>query len=147
MINSDYTILLEASPIIQGGKQAATTETTSSTGTADTPAAATDQSMGLMTLLPTILYAAVIIGSMYFLLFRPQRKREKEMKSMQSNIRPGDNIVTTSGLYGKVTDVGEDVFVVEFGVNRGIRVPVAKADVAAIRSPKLTPPPITPPKE
>lgn len=146
MSNSDYTIFLEASPIIQGGNPAANTETTSSTGTPDTSALAAEQPMGLMALLPTILYAAVIIGSMYFLLFRPQRKRDKEMKSMQSNIRPGDNIVTTSGLFGKVTDVGEDVFVVEFGVNRGIRIPVAKSDVAAIRSPKLTPPP-APPKE
>lgn len=145
--NSDYTIFLEASPIIEGGKPSSNQQTTTaSTAPSDNQTVDDYQPTGWATLLPTILYAVVIIGAMYLLLFRPQRKQAKEMKTMQSNIRPGDNVVTSSGLYGKVMDVGEDVFVIEFGTNRGIRIPVSKSDVVAIKSPKLTPPP-APPKE
>jgi preprotein translocase subunit YajC len=49
--------------------------------------------------------------------------------------------VTTNGLFGKIADVGEDCFVVEFGTNRGVRIPVLKTDVVAVREPKMTPQP------
>jgi preprotein translocase subunit YajC len=86
------------------------------------------------------IWAVVLIG-MYFLMMRPQRKREKQMKEMQSAIKPGDNVVTSGGLFGRVADVGEDCFIIEFGTNRGIRIPVKKTDVLGIRDPKTTPPP------
>jgi preprotein translocase subunit YajC len=87
-----------------------------------------------------VIYVALFAG-IWFLFFRPQRKREKAMKEMQSKIGVGDNVVTTNGLFGKVADVGEDCFVVEFGTNRGVRIPVLKSDVVAIREPKMTPQP------
>ena len=83
------------------------------------------------------IYALVFAG-MWFLLIRPQRKREKAMRELQSSITTGDNIITSGGLFGKVADVGEDCFVVEFGTNRGVRIPVNKADVVAVRTPKMT---------
>ncbi len=85
-----------------------------------------------------IIWIPLMIG-MYFLMTRGQRKREKQMKEMQSNIKAGDNVITAGGFFGRVADVGEDCFVVEFGTNRGIRIPVQKTDVVAIRSPKMTP--------
>ena len=87
-----------------------------------------------------IVWGLLLVG-LYFLMFRPQRKREKKMREMQAAIKAGDNIVTSSGMFGKVIEVGTDAFVVEFGTNRGIRIPVLKSDVVAIREPKLTPPP------
>ena len=87
-----------------------------------------------------IVWAVVLIG-MYFLMMRPQRKREKQMKEMQSSIKAGDNVVTSGGLYGRVADIGEDCFIIEFGTNRGIRIPVKKTDVLGIKDPKTTPPP------
>ena len=87
-----------------------------------------------------VLWGAIIVG-MYMILFRPQRKREKKMREMQAAIKAGDNIVTSSGMFGKVMEVGTDAFVVEFGTNRGIRIPILKSDVVGIREPKLTPPP------
>ena len=87
-----------------------------------------------------VLWGAIIVG-MYMLLFRPQRKREKKMREMQAAIKTGDSIVTSSGMFGKVMEVGTDAFIVEFGTNRGIRIPVLKSDVVGIREPKLTPPP------
>jgi preprotein translocase subunit YajC len=63
------------------------------------------------------------------------------MKEMQATIGKDDNVITNSGLFGRVVDVGEDCFIVEFGTNRGIRIPVLKSEVAGIRDPKMTPPP------
>ena len=88
-----------------------------------------------------IVYVVILLVAMYFLMFRGPRRREKKMKEMQSNIRTGDNVVVTGGMFGRIADVGEDCFIVEFGTNRGIRIPVLKSDVLGIREPKLTPPP------
>jgi len=88
-----------------------------------------------------LLYVAVFAAA-YFFMIRPHRKREKAMKELQSTIKTGDNIVTTGGLFGRVTDVGTDCFVIEFGVSgRTMRVPVLKSDVLGVREPVLTPPP------
>ena len=88
-----------------------------------------------------IVYVAILLIAMYFLMFRGPRKREKKMREMQASIRTGDNVVVTGGMFGRIADVGEDCFVVEFGTNRGIRIPVLKSDVLGVREPKLTPPP------
>ena len=88
-----------------------------------------------------LLIYGVIFVAMYFIFFRPQRRREKKMKEMQSAITTGDNIITSGGLFGKVADIGEDCFIVEFGINRGVKIPVLKADVVGVRDPKMTPPP------
>jgi len=90
-----------------------------------------------------VIYAAVMIIALYFLMFRGPRKREKKMREMQSSIRTGDNVVVTGGMFGRIADVGDDCFIVEFGTNRGIRIPVLKSDVLGVREPKLTPPPKT----
>ena len=87
-----------------------------------------------------IIWIAVFVG-FYFLLIRPQRRREKQRQEMVAAIKTGDNVLTTGGLFGKVVDVGEDSFLVEFGTNRGLRIPVFKNDVLGVREPKLTPPP------
>jgi len=88
-----------------------------------------------------LVYAGVLVVAMYFLMFRGPRKREKKMKELQASIRTGDNVVVSGGMFGKVADVGDDCFIVEFGTNRGIRIPVLKSDVLGVREPKLTPPP------
>ena len=87
-----------------------------------------------------VIYGALFVG-LYFLFIRPQRKREKQRREMVESVRAGDNVVTTGGFFGKVTDIGEDCFVVEFGTNKGLRIPVLKTDVLGVREPKLTPPP------
>lgn len=93
-----------------------------------------------------LLWGAVFAG-MWFFLIRPQRNREKKMKEMQAAIGTGENVVTSGGLFGKVADVGEDCFLVDFGTNRTVRIPVLKADVVGVRSPKMTPQPKEMPKD
>ncbi|MCL1843242.1 MAG: preprotein translocase subunit YajC [Defluviitaleaceae bacterium] len=90
-------------------------------------------------MMPMLIIWGVAFAGFWFLVMRPQRKREKKMKELQSAITTGDNIITSGGLFGKVADIGEDCFIVEFGTNRGIRIPVLKADVVSVRSPKMTP--------
>lgn len=71
------------------------------------------QSAGLGGLLPMILIYAVLFGGLYFLMIRPQRKKQKEEKKMRENLQVGDEIVTIGGLYGRVISLKEDTIVME----------------------------------
>ena len=85
-----------------------------------------------------IIYFAFLFAIMWFIMVRPQRKREKAMLEMQSSIKVGDMIVTNSGMYGKVVDIVNNLFVVEFGLNKGIRIPIEKGAVTGIKEPNLS---------
>lgn len=108
------------------------TQVTNVVGATGTPAG------GFMSIVSLVLYCVFIAGVMWFLVIRPNKKREKKLKETISNIRAGDSILTNAGFYGKVVDVTEGCFIVEFGTNRGIRIPVEKTEVAGIREPNLT---------
>jgi preprotein translocase subunit YajC len=58
---------------------------------------------GFMGLMPIILMFALL----YFLMIRPQMKRAKELKAMTDALQKGDEVITASGIVGKVTKVGE----------------------------------------
>lgn len=60
----------------------------------------------------------IIILFMYFVMIRPQKKKEKETKSMQDNIQIGDEIVTIGGIVGMVVRKGDDNVVIETGGER-----------------------------
>jgi len=97
---------------------------------------------GLMGGLPLILVYVALFGGIWFFLLRPHKRREKKLKELQSTIKTGDNVVTNGGMFGKVTDVGTDCFVVEMGISgRTVKVPILKTDVLGVREPVLTPPP------
>lgn len=83
-----------------------------------------------------IIYA-IIIGAMWFFLIRPQKKQQKQIAEMQNSIKPGQYVLLQSGEYGKVVDVINDLFIIEFGLNKGVRIPVKKMAVAAVQEPNL----------
>ena len=56
---------------------------------------------------------AVMFIAMYFLIIRPQKKKEKEEKKMRENLQVGDEVVTIGGIYGRVISLKEDSFVIE----------------------------------
>lgn len=85
---------------------------------------------GGMTLM--IVYIVVIFGAMYFFAIRPQKKEQKRMAAMLSEMAVGDTIVTTSGFYGVVIDITEDDCIVEFGNNKNCRIPMKKSAIAAV---------------
>lgn len=79
---------------------------------------AQDMSRTLMASLPQFLILAVFIGLMYFMLIRPQRKKEKEVSEMRASLRTGDEIVTIGGIVGKVVKIGEEELVIQVGSDR-----------------------------
>ena len=81
--------------------------------------AAPAASAGIMDFIPLIGLAVVF----YFLVLRPQMKRGKEMKVMLAALQKGDEIVTTGGVMGRITKVGESFISLEVadGVNLNIQ--------------------------
>lgn len=89
-------------------------------------AAAADEqaSNPILGFLPLVL----IFAAMYFLLLRPQRKRQKETGNLQKSIAEGDEVVLNSGIYGFVSAVDEEFLWLEIAENVEIR--IAKGYVA-----------------
>ena len=88
-------------------------------------------------LLITVGYMVVFFGIMWFLIIRPQKKKEKEVAQMQDSIKVGDQVLLQSGIYGKVVDIINDLFIIELGLNKSVRIPVKKMAVAGVQAPNL----------
>ncbi|MDI3540898.1 Sec translocon accessory complex subunit YajC [Koleobacter methoxysyntrophicus] len=58
----------------------------------------------------------------YFLLIRPQQKRDKERKQMLGSLKEGDQIITIGGIYGKILDIKDDIITLEIGDKVKIKV-------------------------
>ena len=86
--------------------------------------AASGQGGQIMAFLPLILLFAVF----YFLLIRPQQKRAKTHKTFMENLKKGDKVVTSGGLYGTITGVTDDAVTIE--VAEKVRVKIMKGAVA-----------------
>ncbi len=80
--------------------------------------AAAPQAGGTMSMLATLLPFVLLLVVMYFLIIRPQRKKEKETQSMRNNIQVGDIVVTIGGIEGIVVNIKEDTVLLESGDNR-----------------------------
>ena len=73
-----------------------------------------------------IVWLVVLFAVMYFLMIRPQKKKEL----MLNEVATGDTVLTTSGFYGTVIDIEDDTVIVEFGNNKNCRIPMQKAAIA-----------------
>ena len=78
---------------------------------------------------------AIIIGGMWFLLMRPQKKEQKRLQAMLSTMEVGDTALTTSGFYGVIIDITDDDVIVEVGNNKNSRIPMQKPAIAQIEKP------------
>ncbi len=78
----------------------------------------------------------LIFGAMYFILIRPQRKKQKEEEAMRSSIEIGDDVTTIGGVVGKVIAIREDddTFVLETGSDK-TRIRFKKWAVSSIDTP------------
>jgi preprotein translocase subunit YajC len=72
--------------------------------------------------LSMLIFPIVLIAVMYFVMIRPQMKRQKETKSMLEALAKGDEVVTAGGILGKVTKVAEQYVTVEIAPNTEITV-------------------------
>ena len=82
-------------------------------GNAYAQAAATPAGGGIIEFLPLVALAAIF----YFMILRPQQKRSKEQKTMLGGLQKGDEVVTTGGVLGRVTKVGDNYVNVEIAEN------------------------------
>ena len=82
-----------------------------------------------------LIMLVVFIAIMYFLLIRPQKKKEKEVEAMRNSIQVGDEIVTIGGICGKVVKTKEDSFVIQVGADR-VKFEITKWSVSTVTSKK-----------
>ncbi|WP_374593828.1 preprotein translocase subunit YajC [Aquabacterium sp.] len=68
--------------------------------------------------------------AMYFIVLRPQMKRQKELKNLLDNLAKGDEVVTTGGLLGKITKINETMLSLEIASN--VEVQVQRAAVVQV---------------
>lgn len=71
---------------------------------------------------PSFVFLLLIIVVFYFFMIRPQMKKQKDLKTYRAGLNKGDKIVTTGGIYGKVTDVKDQTVTVEIADNIRIKV-------------------------
>ena len=76
----------------------------------------------------SLIMFGMIFAVMYFFMIRPQIKKQKKEREYRSALKQGDAVITIGGIYGKITDVKEDAFVIE--VHGGTKLKVAKTAVS-----------------
>ncbi len=77
-----------------------------------------------------ILLLAITFGLMYALLIRPQQKRLREQQALVRDTQVGDEVMTSSGIYGIVTELEDDTFLIE--IAEGIEMRMARGAIARI---------------
>ena len=85
-------------------------------------------------LMPLILMFAVF----YFLLIRPQQKRNKEHKAMLASVERGTHIVTVGGMFGRIVDIDGDVIFVNVSTDpdKEIRIKMTRGAIGSVYDPK-----------
>lgn len=108
------------------------------TGAAQTTAATPSATNGLFGggsaekpgILGMVLPFAVMFAVLYFLMIRPQQKKMKEQQNLMGSLKQGDEVLTSSGLLGKITGVTDKVVTLEIADN--VRVKILKSQIAQV---------------
>lgn len=79
----------------------------------------------------TFLFFGAMILIFYFLLIRPQKKKQQQHDQFISGLKKGDNVVTNSGIYGRIAGVEGETVTVE--IAQGVRVKMVKSQVASLQ--------------
>ena len=77
-----------------------------------------------------LLFPIILIAIMYFLMIRPQMKRQKEHRAMLDKLSKGDEVITNGGIAGTVTEIGESFITVE--IASGVQVRIQKGAIANV---------------
>ena len=80
----------------------------------------------------SLIMMAVMFAMIYFLMLRPQNKERRKHELMMQSLAKGDSILTTSGFYGVVIDIMEEIVIVEFGNNKNCRIPMKKEAIIEV---------------
>ena len=82
---------------------------------------------------PTIIiFLVLIFAAMYFLMIRPQRKRQKEHQRLMEDLKRGDDVITAGGIYGVIENINEDTIVLK--IESGGTIRVARSSVVTKRA-------------
>jgi len=95
-----------------------------------TPSGTSNQNTGNSTWY-MVAFLVVIFALFYFVMIRPQRKRQKDQQTMIQGLQKGDKVITAGGIYGTVDSIGEDSVVIK--VESGTTLRVNKGSVAIRR--------------
>ncbi len=90
---------------------------------------AASKGSALGSFLPLILIFLV----MWLFMIRPQTKKQKEVEKARAALKPGDKVLTNSGIFGKLREIKDDSFIVEISEN--VRVRIEKSAVFALPTP------------
>jgi preprotein translocase subunit YajC len=77
----------------------------------------------------TILMIVAMLAIMYFLMIRPQQKRQKEIQNTRNAMKNGDKVITAGGIHGRIKEISDTSILIE--VADGIRIRVEKSSVYA----------------
>jgi preprotein translocase subunit YajC len=81
-------------------------------------------------MMSTLMFPIVLIAIMYFLMIRPQMKRQKEHRAMLEKLSRGDEVITNGGIAGTIVEIGESFTTVE--VASGVQLRVQKGAIANV---------------
>lgn len=87
-----------------------------------------DSSPGLLSLVPFLLIFVVF----YFLLIVPQQRRQKKQREMLEALKKGDKVITSSGIWGSITNLDKDTATIQVADNTKIR--IQRDHIASIRT-------------
>ena len=85
-----------------------------------TTAATGTEQAGAASLIPTLVMMVAMIAVFYFLLIRPQRKKDKAVKDMLGSLKVGDRICTIGGIYGTIAALKEDTVTLKVGSQENV---------------------------
>ncbi|MDE7194873.1 MAG: preprotein translocase subunit YajC [Oscillospiraceae bacterium] len=92
-------------------------------------AGAAEGAAGTASLLTLVIPVLLMVAIFYFLIVRPEKKRNKEMQNMLNNIQVADEVITNGGIIGRVLSVKEDTVLIETGSDR-TKIRVLKSAIA-----------------
>jgi len=82
-------------------------------------------------ILPMIIFLVIIFGLFYFVMIKPQRRKQKEHQTMVQELQKGDRVITAGGIYGTIESLSEDNIVIK--VESGATLRVARGSVIGRR--------------
>ena len=84
---------------------------------------------GFLTLLPPMIMMFAIF---YFILIRPQHKKQKEVQKLLDDLKEGDNVVTLSGIHGSIKKIKDDTVMLQIAYN--VKIKINRTSIAALKT-------------
>ena len=82
-----------------------------------------------------MIWVVILVVFIVVFMVRPQRKEQSRKEQMMKTLDIGDTVLTTSGFYGTVIGIQDDVVIVEFGNNKNCRIPMTRSAISQIEKP------------